>query len=138
MESERVQGLDTFAPYEAFGATVAGIRDALRSTLVGLRAEGRTIAGYGAAAKGTTLLNYAGIGTDLVDYVVDRNTHKQGLCTPGTNQPILGVEALLERQPDFVLLLAWNFADEIVAQQAAYVAAGGRFIVPVPTVGYRP
>jgi hypothetical protein len=79
------------------------------------------------------MLNYVGIGTDLVDFVVDRNIHKQGLLMPGTHQPILPVEALLERRPDYTLILAWNFKDEIMRQQSAYAEAGGRFIVPVPS-----
>ena len=78
------------------------------------------------------MLNYVGIDTDLVDFVVDRNPHKVGLHMPGTHQPILPVEALLERQPDYTLILAWNFADEILAQQQEFRARGGRFIVPIP------
>ena len=97
-----------------------------------LKAEGKTIAAYGAAAKGATLINYAGIGPDLIDFVVDRNVHKQGKFMPGQHLPILPPEALVERQPDYVLILAWNFVNEIRAQQAAYTEAGGRFIVPVP------
>jgi hypothetical protein len=97
------------------------------------RDEGKTVAGYGAAAKGATLVNYVGIGTDLVPYVVDRNVHKQGRYMPGTHQEILDPAVLLERQPDAVLLLAWNFADEIIRQQTEYRARGGKFIVPVPT-----
>jgi hypothetical protein len=100
--------------------------------------EGRTIAAYGAAAKGTMLLNYVGIGRTLVDYVVDRNVHKQGRFMPGTHQPIRDPGVLLEERPDYVLLLAWNFADEIIGQQASYLAAGGRFILPVPDVRFVP
>ena len=91
-----------------------------------------SVAAYGAAAKGATLLNSTGIGTDLVSYVVDRNEYKQGKLMPGCRLPILPVETLLELQPDALLLLAWNFADEIVAQQREYSARGGRFYVPVP------
>jgi SAM-dependent methyltransferase len=133
LATEREIGLDHIDYYAAFAERVAGVRLDLRDLLTKLRADGSTIAGYGAAAKGTTLLNYSGIGTDLVDYVVDRNVHKQGTYMPGTNQYVLAPEALLERRPDYVLLLAWNFADEIIAQQHEYLAAGGRFIVPVPT-----
>ena len=104
----------------------------LLALLRGLKAEGKTLAAYGAAAKGATLINYVGIGTDLVDFVVDRNVHKQGKYMPGRHIPIFGPDELLEVQPDFVLLLAWNFAAEIMAQQAEYARRGGRFVVPVP------
>ena len=133
LSTEKEIGLDRFDYYAAFADQVVQVRDDLHELLVRLRAEGATIAGYGAAAKGSTLLNYVGIDTNLVEFVVDRNVHKQGTYMPGTNQPVLAPEALLERRPDYVLLLAWNFADEIMAQQEEYVAGGGRFIVPVPT-----
>jgi SAM-dependent methyltransferase len=129
---ERDIGLDRMDYYSAFGERVDRVRRDLRDLLEGLKADGRTLAGYGAAAKGSTLLNFAGIGTDLVEYVVDRNAHKQGRYMPGTNQPVLAPEVLLERRPDFVLLLAWNFADEIIDQQREFLEGGGRFIVPVP------
>jgi SAM-dependent methyltransferase len=132
LDAERHGGLATFEYYRDFGRRVEQIRADLLALLGDLRAQGLTIAGYGAAAKGATLLNYVGIGTDLVEYVVDRNVHKQGRFMPGTHQPILDPAVLVERRPDAVLLLAWNFADEIARQQAAYRAAGGKFIVPVP------
>lgn len=132
LADEHEAGLDSFEYYEAFAARVAQVKHDLLELLRGLKAQGKTIAAYGAAAKGATLVNYVGIGTDLVDFVVDRNVHKHGLHMPGTHQPIKDVRALLDEQPDYVLLLAWNFRDEIVAQQADYVARGGRFIVPIP------
>jgi SAM-dependent methyltransferase len=132
LRRERDRGLNRFGFYADFGARVERVRADLVARLERLRAGGATIAGYGAAAKGATLLNYAGIGCDLVEYVVDRNVHKQGLHMPGTHQPILDPAVLLERRPDFVLLLAWNFRDEIARQQAEYLRRGGRFIVPVP------
>ena len=132
LADEQAAGMDRFEYYEDFGRRVTGVRDELLHLLGQLRAEGKRIAGYGAAAKGATLLNYVGIGTDLVEYVVDRNDHKQGLLMPGTHQPIRDPAVLLEDQPDLVLLLAWNFKDEIRAQQSEYLARGGRFIVPVP------
>jgi hypothetical protein len=97
-----------------------------------LKAKGARIAAYGASAKGSTLLNYFGIGRETLDFVVDRSTVKQGRYTPGTHLAIRAPEALLEAQPDYVLLLTWNFADEILAQQAEYRRRGGRFIVPIP------
>lgn len=133
LAEEAAIGLDTFAYYEGFAKRVEQLKADLLALLRGLRAEGKTVAAYGAAAKGSTMLNYVGIGTDLVDFVVDRNTHKQGLLMPGTHQPILPVDALLERRPDYTLILAWNFKDEIMRQQSAYAEAGGRFIVPVPS-----
>jgi hypothetical protein len=97
-----------------------------------LKSDGATIAAYGAAAKGATLINYVGIGTGLVDFVVDRNTHKHGRYMPGQHIPIHPPEHLLEAQPDYTLVLAWNFKDEIMEQQKEYRAKGGRFIIPVP------
>ena len=88
----------------------------------------------GAAAKGATLVNFFGIGSDLVDFVVDRSTYKQGRYMPGARIPILPPSALVEKKPDYCLLLAWNFADEILAQQKEYRDAGGKFIVPIPNV----
>jgi SAM-dependent methyltransferase len=125
-------GLTRFDYYADFGGRVERIRTELNGLLEDVRRSGARVAAYGAAAKGSTLLNYAGIGPDLVEYVVDRNVHKHGKCMPGSGQPILAPEALVERMPDYVLLLAWNFRDEIVRQQTEYTQLGGRFIVPVP------
>jgi hypothetical protein len=97
-----------------------------------LRADGARIAAYGAGAKGATVLNACEIGRGLVEFVVDRNSHKQGRLIPGTHQPIRSPEALLEERPDYVLLLAWNFEREVLAQQEAYRRGGGGFVVPVP------
>jgi len=95
-------------------------------------AGGAGLAAYGASAKGSTLLTYCGIGRETLDFVVDRSTVKQGLFTPGTHLEILPPEALVERRPDYVLMLTWNFAEEILEQQATYRKRGGRFIIPVP------
>ena len=132
LKTETEEGLDRREYYRDFAARVENIRTSLRSLLSDLKEKGATIAAYGAAAKGSTLINYSGIGKDLVDFVVDRNTHKQGLYMPGKHIPITGTDALLERKPDYVLMLAWNFADEILEQQKQYRQAGGRFIIPVP------
>ena len=132
LAKERAAGLDDFAAYRDFGETVRRNQAELVELLRSLRADGASVAAYGAAAKGATLLNSSGIGANTVEFVVDRNTHKQGKLMPGARIPILDPQALLERRPDYVVLLAWNFAEEIVRQQQAYADGGGRFIVPVP------
>ncbi|MFP3901096.1 MAG: methyltransferase domain-containing protein [Acidimicrobiia bacterium] len=132
LREEQDAGMLDVGYYKDFATRVHAIRDGLRELLRGLKARGASVAAYGAAAKGATLVNVAGIGTDLVDFVVDRNVHKQGLLMPGVHIPIVGPEALVERRPDYTLLLAWNFKDEIMRQQDEYRRAGGRFIVPVP------
>jgi SAM-dependent methyltransferase len=128
--AERVNQIDY---YRDFAQKVEAIRTELRRLLLSLKERGARIAAYGAAAKGSTMINYCGIGTELVDFVVDRNTHKQGLYMPGQAIPVLAPEALLERMPDYVLLLAWNLVDEIRQQQKEYQERGGRFIMPVPS-----
>lgn len=133
LANEMTAGMTRPDFYVNFGGRVEQLRTDLLAMLRGFKAEGKTIAAYGAAAKGSTLVNYVGLGTDLIDFVVDRNVHKQGLNMPGVHIPILDTSALLERQPDYVLLLAWNFAREIMNQQAEYTARGGKFITPVPT-----
>ncbi len=132
LADEAEHGLVAAGYYRDFAARVAGVKEGLLALLAALKAEGARIAAYGAAAKGATLLNYVGVGTETIDYVVDRNVHKQGRYMPGVRLPIADPARLLSDRPDYVLLLAWNFADEILAQQDAYRRAGGRFIVPVP------
>lgn len=133
LDREGADGMRELAYYAQFAARVRECQQSLRDLLTQLHADGSTVAAYGAAAKGATLLNSTGIDTSQVAFVVDRNVHKQDKLMPGCRLPILPVEKLLEVQPDYVLLLAWNFGKEIVAQQSEYAARGGRFIVPVPT-----
>ncbi len=132
LAEERAAGLTSASYYESFAARVEAVRNDLLAMLTRLKSEGSRIAAYGAAAKGATLLNYSQIDTRYLDYVVDRNIHKQGKYMPGVRLPIRPPELLLEDQPDYLLLLAWNFQDEIMAQQAEFARRGGRFIVPVP------
>ncbi len=130
---EAAAGLTSAARYDGFSAEVARVCAELRALLRRLRGEGRRLAAYGAPAKGTVLLNACAIGTDLLEFTVDRSPHKQGRLVPGVRVPIRPVEDLLREMPDFTLLLPWNLTDEIVAQQAEYLARGGAFIVAVPT-----
>ncbi|HEY8736293.1 MAG TPA: class I SAM-dependent methyltransferase [Candidatus Dormibacteraeota bacterium] len=127
-------GVGRVGTYRDFGVRVEALKASLTSTLAGLKRRGDRIAAYGAAAKGSTLLNYFGIGRETLDFVVDRSPHKQGRFMPGVHIPIYAPERLVEEMPDHVLLLTWNFADEILAQQAVYRKLGGRFIIPVPEV----
>lgn len=131
-DNEKERGLTQFDPYKDFANDVDINKTGLLSLLNHLKESGKSIAAYGAPAKGNTLLNYCGINTDLVPYTVDKSPLKQGFYTPGMHLPVLPIETLLERQPDYVLILAWNFADEIIEQQQEYKIRGGQFIVPLP------
>lgn len=134
LQQERKDGVTSVSYYLDFATRVRGIRDDLLKLLSQLKRDGRSIAAYGASAKGSTLLNYYGIGRETLDFVADRSTAKQGRLTPGTRLPIVPAEELRRRRPDYALLLTWNFAREILQQQKEYMNAGGRFIVPIPEV----
>ena len=132
LADERRRGL-TAAPYYAgFSRRVNHLKHDLTGLLQRLKGAGHRIAAYGASAKGATLLNYCGIGRETIDFIADRSSVKQGLLAPGNQIPILPPSALMERRPDYTLLLTWNFRDEILAQQAPYREAGGKFIIPIP------
>jgi hypothetical protein len=132
LDAERAYGLDRDAIYVAWEESVKQTKRDLLELLIALKRQGKRIVGYGAPAKGVTLLNYCGIGRDFIDFTVDRAPSKQGRYLPGVRIPILEPDAILEAKPDFVLILPWNLKGEIKAQLSAIKSWGGQFIVPVP------
>jgi SAM-dependent methyltransferase len=135
---ERDGGLAELTTYRSFASRVRAIKNDLLRFLIDAAERGKRVAAYGAAAKGNTLLNYCGIRGDLVEFVVDRNPHKQGHLLPGSRLPVEPVERLTERRPDYVLVLPWNLTAEIVEQMAVVRAWGGRFVIAVPRLTVDP
>jgi C-methyltransferase C-terminal domain/Methyltransferase domain/Putative zinc binding domain len=131
-QREVLAGLGRLATYETFGHRVRQLKRSLLRLLIELVENGKSVAAYGAPAKGNTLLNYCGIGRDFIGYTVDRNVHKQGLLLPGTRIPVLAPDEIERRRPDYVLILPWNLREEIVAQINQLPDWAGNFIIPVP------
>ncbi|MGH8579651.1 MAG: methyltransferase domain-containing protein [Gammaproteobacteria bacterium] len=131
---ERDQGFDSLKCYFTFKEKVKETKRKLLEFLIKAKREGKSVAGYGAPGKGNTLLNYCGIRTDFIDYTVDRNPYKQGKFLPGSHIPIYHPQEINETRPDYLLILPWNFKDEIMMQMAGIREWGGKFIVPIPEV----
>jgi novobiocin biosynthesis protein NovU/D-mycarose 3-C-methyltransferase len=132
LAEEQREGLDTDAPYREFARRVGALRTELPRFVAELRKGGARVAAYGAAAKGVVLTNTCSLGADLIDFVADRSPHKQGCLTPGMHIPIVSPDRVLADRPAYLIVLAWNFFDEIARQMDAYKQAGGRFVLPVP------
>jgi C-methyltransferase C-terminal domain/Putative zinc binding domain/Methyltransferase domain len=129
---ERRLGFEDVATYASFGEQVKRTKRRLLSFLIQAKDAGKIICGYGAPGKGNTLLNYCGIGTDFLEFTVDRNPYKHGRFTPGMHIPIHEIEAIDAARPDYILILPWNLKDEIIQQMRHVAAWGGRFILPIP------
>ncbi|VBB05524.1 s-adenosyl-l-methionine-dependent methyltransferase [Lucifera butyrica] len=127
-------GINNIEMYQFFADKIRELKFSLLETLIAIKKQGKTIAGYGAPAKGNTLLNYCGIRTDFIDYTVDRNPHKQGKFLPGTHIPIFSPQKIKEEKPDYVLILPWNLKKEIMEQVGYIREWDGRFIIPIPKV----
>jgi SAM-dependent methyltransferase len=134
LDLEKSRGLDRVDTYATFGEQVRETKRKLLTFLIEARRAGKTVAGYGAPGKGNTLLNYCGIRTDFIDFVVDRNPYKHGKFLPGSRIPIHAPDKIFEAKPDYVLILPWNIKDEIISQMAGIRSWGGRFVVPIPEV----
>ena len=133
-EEEVRLGVGSTTFYQNFAAKAEATRNQVHSQISEFKAEGQRVAAYGAAAKGSTFLNFCGLTVEDIEFVVDRSQYKQGKLMPGAHVPVVPTEELSKRAPEVTLLLAWNFADEILGQQAAYRATGGRFLIPIPEV----
>jgi hypothetical protein len=131
---ETAAGYKRLEGYSDFGERVKETKRKLLEFLISAKRAGKTVAGYGAPGKGNTLLNYCGIRTDFLDYTVDRNPYKQGKLLPGTRIPIHSPDRIRETRPDYLLILPWNFKQEIIAQMGCIREWGGAFVVPIPEV----
>jgi len=138
MEKEEAAGMTRLDGYRGFEPKVHKVKRDLLKFLIAARENGKTVAGYGAPAKGNTLLNYCGIRTDLLAFTVDRSPHKHGKFLPGTRIPIQAPDHIMKARPDFLLILPWNLQNEIMEQMAAVREWGGQFVVPIPELQVLP
>ena len=138
LAEEVAAGLEGDDAYRHFARQVGETKCALLRFLIDAKAQGKLVAAYGAPAKGNTLLNYCGVGRELITFTVDRSPHKQGMRLPGTRIPVRAPEEILHAKPDYVLILPWNLQQEITTQMSAVRAWGGRFVVPIPTTRVLP
>ncbi len=134
LQEEEAHGVSTTGYYQRFSERAAKVKADLTAFLGEQQAAGKRVAAYGASAKGSTLLNYVGEAARALEFIADRSTYKQGRLSPGVHVPIVAAEELAARAPDFALLLVWNFAEEVMAQQQAYRDAGGQFVIPLPVL----
>ena len=134
LEREVEAGLNALGAYGRFAEQVRETKRGILTFLIDAKRKGKRVAGYGAPGKGNTLLNYCGIGTDFVDYTVDRNPYKQGTLLPGSRIPVYEPDRIFETKPDYVLILPWNLKSEIMEQMSEIRSWGGRFVVPIPQV----
>ena len=134
VDEEEILGLDCADTFISLEQRIDHLRDELSGLLRSLKSSGLSIAGYGAPAKATTLMYHFGLGPETIDFIVDDSPLKQGLYSPGLHIPVLPSSALVERRPDYLLILAWNFAEPIIRNNSDFVERGGRFIVPIPEV----
>ena len=131
-EKERAAGLDRLATYTRFAESVVARKSDILAFFIEQQRAGKSVVGYGAAAKGNTLLNYCGVGPEFLRYVVDRSPHKQGRLLPGSRIPVLAPSAVFETRPDYLFILPWNLREEIAAQMSGIREWGGKFVTPIP------
>lgn len=132
IDEESKLGVESLGTYEEFAKKVQSVRTELLDFMRNIKGQSKKIAAYGAPAKGNTLLNFCGIGREYIDFVIDDNPLKQGLFTPGTKIPVFDSTMLEKQKPEYILILAWNFANEILAKNQKYVDQGVKFIIPLP------
>lgn len=137
-DREQRMGFGELSHYLSFNSEIWRIKRDLLRFLIQAKSDGKTVVGYGAPAKGNTLLNYCGVGRDFIDFTVDRNPHKQGLFLPGTRIPIYPPEMIRAVKPDYVLILPWNLKDEVMGAESYILEWGGRFVIPIPTAQILP